>query len=108
MQSSQHKTKGRLTMRQCKSKTCGVVLTDADTICPVCGGETMDAGKMTKKRAYEDAAELPLVRVKRGSRIMALLTIIVGAAVIWYAYQQYTKPIGPNPLTSGPAKASKF
>ena len=95
-------------MRQCKSKTCGVVLKDSDMVCPVCGSETMDAGSMTKKRAYEDAPELPLVRVKRGSRIVAILTLIVGAVVIWYAYQNFTKPIGPNPLTSGPAKESKF
>lgn len=108
MQFSQHKTKGRHTMRQCKSKTCGVVLTDADTICPVCGGETMEAGTMTKKRAYEDAPELPIVRVKRGSRIMALITLIIGAAIIYYAYEHFTKPIAPNPLTSGPAKESKF
>lgn len=95
-------------MRQCKSKSCGVVLKDTDTLCPVCGGETMEAGSMKKQRAYEDVPELKLVRRRSGSRIMALIGIIIGVAVIYYAYQRYSAPVAPNPITSGPSLPSKF
>lgn len=95
-------------MRQCKSKSCGVVLKDTDTLCPVCGGETMEVGSMKKQRAYEDVPELKLIRRRSGSRIMALIGIIIGVAVIYYAYQHFTKPVGPNPITSGPSLPSKF
>lgn len=90
-------------MRQCKSKSCGVVLKDTDTLCPVCGGETIEVGSMKKQRAYEDVPELKLLRRRSGSRIMALITLIIGAAVIYYAYQHFTKPVGDSPLTSEPA-----
>ncbi len=75
-------------MRQCNKRGCGVILLDTDMTCPVCGSETVDVGPLKKERQYEDAAPLPLIRRKRGSRIVALVVLVVGGWLAYYAWQQ--------------------
>jgi rRNA maturation protein Nop10 len=81
-------------MRRCVRQGCGVVLLDTDETCPVCGGETVNAGtpKIEKQPHYNE----PRVafRHKRASWLTVLLGFIVAAIILYMFYTRILETAG--------------
>ena len=73
-----------------------MILKDAETTCPVCGGETVDAGTPEmEKQNYENDKPI-VIRRRPSSCIGVLFGIALAAALGWFAYKKIASAEIPN------------
>jgi hypothetical protein len=65
------------------------MLLDTDTVCPVCGSSTEDVGSPKQEKQQHSETRIAFPR-RRGSRIGCLLSMAVGGAVLYFAWQKIT------------------
>ena len=74
-------------MRRCARPGCGVILKDTDQQCPVCGGETVDAGSgKMEKQSYDEPS--PVIRRRRGGCCGVLIAVVFASVVLYVLYER--------------------
>ena len=82
-------------MRRCARPGCGVILTDRDESCPVCGGETVDAGSGKIEKQNHDEPS-PVIRRRRGGCCGVLVAVVFASVALYYLYVRILESDGPK------------
>ena len=71
------------------------MLLDTDATCPVCGSEAQDVGPVKQEKQPFDEVRIAFPK-RRGSRIGCLISVIVGGAVLYFAWQKISGNESPG------------